>query len=422
MTYSVDRHFPLRDEYSARAVSTIDDPRTISSYADASRAVYQERLYSTCFSSDAPTANSNRHTSMLVYRRKAESLSPHAQAIHEQRQRDEQQKLLNQFRIQPIHPTITLDAVGIGEDGYRHLLDAPQTGKNRMAVGLNSHIYLLYPDTNTVEQLQWDGKNQAVSCISWQNYPQTELLSCFEDGTLMCIDTVRNIAMYRRPLRLGEIDCLETRDPACTYLGTKDGRIARIDLREKGDPTPIGAHQDRIRSLALNPHDSSLLASGGEDRGLSLWDVRYSGRSLATYHIHTAGVRALAWAPMKRELLFSGGGTEDRAIKALLTQQQRELAVDSWAQSAVTDLKAVSEKNELISSHGLPHPVSIVWEYRDERLIPKKLLQAHQKSLLYSTLLPDRRMFVTASSDETINCWELYKKPQTGGLTMPSIR
>lgn len=74
----------------------------------------------------------------------------------------------------------------------------------------------------------------------------------------------------------------------------------------------------------------SLLASGGNDNKLFVWDVRKShttsvaaaassqqpvSNALHRFHEHTAAVKAIAWSPHAVGILGSGGGTQDKKLR-----------------------------------------------------------------------------------------------------------
>jgi cell division cycle 20-like protein 1 (cofactor of APC complex) len=65
-----------------------------------------------------------------------------------------------------------------------------------------------------------------------------------------------------------------------------------------------------------------MLASGGNDNKLYVWDVGMMSSSSGTvveplckFDDHTAAVKAVAWSPHQHGLLASGGGTADRHIR-----------------------------------------------------------------------------------------------------------
>lgn len=83
------------------------------------------------------------------------------------------------------------------------------------------------------------------------------------------------------------------------------------------------AHKQEVCGLKWS-FDEKMLASGGNDNKLFVWDATHgSGNSggsaitepLCSFTDHTAAVKAVAWSPHQHGLLASGGGTADRHIR-----------------------------------------------------------------------------------------------------------
>lgn len=57
-----------------------------------------------------------------------------------------------------------------------------------------------------------------------------------------------------------------------------------------------------------------MVASGGNDNIVSVWDLR-GGKNLHKFNEHTAAVKALAWNPHQSNILSTGGGSTDKTIR-----------------------------------------------------------------------------------------------------------
>ena len=60
--------------------------------------------------------------------------------------------------------------------------------------------------------------------------------------------------------------------------------------------------------------DGNMIASGGNDNIVSIFDVR-SNRVSQRLTEHTAAVKALAWSPHQTSTLATGGGSTDKHIR-----------------------------------------------------------------------------------------------------------
>ncbi|MBK8020574.1 MAG: WD40 repeat domain-containing protein [Chloroflexi bacterium] len=108
------------------------------------------------------------------------------------------------------------------------------------------------------------------------------------------------------------------RDLAVTHQGDivaaacKDGSVHLFDFASRQEIGHIAAHAGGADSLAFSP-DGSILATGGRDNTVRLWDWRGNhGTPLATLTGHSRPVLTVAFHPAGT-LLVSGGG--DNVIK-----------------------------------------------------------------------------------------------------------
>lgn len=159
--------------------------------------------------------------------------------------------------------------------------------------------------------------------------------------------------------------------------GSRDRSILLRDVRAPAQHfARLASHRQEVCGLKWSAHDPHVLASGGNDNKLYVWDVKGSGvegsgiTPLWKFHEHQAAVKALAWAPNMANLLASGGGTQDKKLRfwnisnGTLSQevdtgsQVRRLAKYSHLlltpvrNTQVCNLTWSINSNELVSTHG----------------------------------------------------------------------
>jgi histone-binding protein RBBP4 len=82
-------------------------------------------------------------------------------------------------------------------------------------------------------------------------------------------------------------------------------------MREKKGPvhTVEHAHSSEVNCVAFNPLNAHLLATGGSDAAVNLWDLRQISQSkkLHAFEGHAGGVYSVEWSPFSEHLLGSSG-------------------------------------------------------------------------------------------------------------------
>ena len=208
---------------------------------------------------------------------------------------------------------------------------------------------------------------------------------------------------------------------SCLSSGGRDSLILNHDMRTQSHATStFRGHRQEVCGLKWSP-DGSILASGGNENFLCLWDAAMSGRRggnevapRVVLNDHKAAVKALAWAPFQRSLLCSGGGTADRCIK--LWNVHTEKLVDSVdTGSQVCSLLWSPHQRELVSSHGFSQNQLVLWRYNSGSHSPTlqklKEFTGHTSRVLHLDQSPDGGTVVSAAADETLRFWEIFGTP-----------
>lgn len=312
----------------------------------------------------------------------------------------------------PKTPFKMLDAPQLQDDYYLNLVDWSST--NILAVALGSAVYLWSACTSKAALLA-DFHEETVTSISWAT-AGSHISVGTSSGKVQIWDAsagavVREMAGHES--RVGVMAW----SSAMLASGSRDRSIHLQDVRIRGAPrsrhgvsstssssdemipvatsnlsssllrsplramplplfssssssSPAGHAPCIIRSLSGHRQevcglkwsmDESMLASGGNDNKLFVWQPS-SSAPLHRFEDHTAAVKAVAWSPHQAGLLASGGGTADRHIRFWNATTGTALhKMDT--QSQVCNLMWSKNSPELVSTHGYSLNQVIVWKY-----------------------------------------------------------
>ncbi|CAB3405278.1 unnamed protein product [Caenorhabditis bovis] len=304
----------------------------------------------------------------------------------------------------PKNPYKVLDAPELQDDFYLNLVD--WSAQNQLAVGLSSCVYLWSATTSLVTKLcDLIGEQDTVTSVQWGD--KGDLLAV---GTNRGVTQIWDSATLKKirdmPGHTSRIGCLAWNgDTICS--GSRDRTILHRDIRcdSRELPRTLTHHRQEVCGLKWSP-DKQLLASGGNDNQLLVWNMRRP-EPMQTYTQHNAAVKALAWSPHHHGLLVSGGGTADRCLRFwnTLTAQPMQ-CIDTGSQ--VCNVAWSKHSSELVSTHGYSYNHVIIWKYPS--LQPVTKLVGHQYRVLYLAMSPDGESIVTGAGDETLRFWHVFSK------------
>ena len=311
----------------------------------------------------------------------------------------------------PSAPIRVLDAPDLMDDYYLNLLSWSDT--NILAVALANTVYLWNASSGDIQELCTcdDGPGSHISSVSWVQEGGAHLAVGTSSGKTQLwdvhafkqlrsmdghTDRVSSMAWNRHLLSSGSRD---------TTIVHHDVRVARHNV------ATLETHTQEVCGLTWS-NDGEILASGGNDNLLCLWDASASASRVTQPRFrmtdHQAAVKALAWSPHERHLLASGGGTADRCIKFWNSQNGTLLnSIDTGSQ--VCALKWNPFEKEILSSHGFARNEISLWKYPSMAKI--KELEGHTSRVLHLACSPDGATVVSAAGDETLRFWEVFCPP-----------
>lgn len=298
-------------------------------------------------------------------------------------------------------PERVLDAPGLVDDYYLNLLD--WSLGNMLAIGLDQNIYLWNANTGDVNSLcQLEGEAYIAS-VKWTADGSYLAVGTSEgDVQIWDADTQSKIrTMSGHQARIGVMSW----ERHLLSSGCRDGSIWNHDVRVANHKTAeLLAHGAEVCGLTWRS-DGALLASGGNDNLVNIWDARSAVPKFSKTQ-HTAAVKALAWCPWQLNLLASGGGSYDRHVHFWNTTTTARLnSIDTASQ--VTSIQWSNDYRELVTSHGFPHNHLALWSYPSLNKVVD--IPAHDTRVLHTALSPDGQTVATAASDESLKFWRIFE-------------
>lgn len=311
-------------------------------------------------------------------------------------------------------PARVLDAPDLMDDYYLNLLSWSDT--NVLAVALANTVYLWNAGTGDIQELctyeEGGSADAHISSVAWVQEGGAHLAVGTSGGKTQLWDVnttkqlrsmdghsdrVSSVAWNRHVLSSGSRD---------TTIVNHDVRVARHNI------ATLSAHGQEVCGLAWS-NDGEVLASGGNDNLLCLWDAAYtssSSRPVPRFKMtdHQAAVKALAWSPHERNLLATGGGTADRCIKFWNSHTGALLnSIDTGSQLCALQWNPFEK--EILSSHGFARNQICLWKYPSMAKV--KELEGHTSRVLHMATSPDGSTVVSAAGDETLRFWEVFCPP-----------
>lgn len=317
-----------------------------------------------------------------------------------------------------------LDAPNLVDDYYLNVLD--WSCNNILAVALGSEVYLWNAGTSDITSLP-SLDAELVTSLSW-----------ISGGEYLAIGTNKKTVQLwdvRRQKRVrdlhghtGRVGVLAWADYILSS-GSQDNTIFNHDVRIRDHHiSTFYGHSQEVCGLKWN-FENTLLASGGNDNLVNVWDTRnirtrnstpspsaptvlpssLSSASPLFTLPHTGAVKAIAWCPFQHHLLATGGGSSDRCIRFWSSSTGACLnSVDTKSQ--VCQILWSTNYRELVSSHGFSQNQLTVWKYPSMRKAAE--LEGHTSRVLYLSLSPDGRTCVSGAGDETLRFWKIFDRDQ----------
>ncbi|THH29149.1 hypothetical protein EUX98_g5038 [Antrodiella citrinella] len=311
-------------------------------------------------------------------------------------------------------PERVLDAPGIVDDFYLNLLS--WSCQNVLAVALAESSYVWKADTGEVTQLGEAPEGTYISAVDFAN-DGNFLGVGVGTGEVELWDVETQKKLRTMTGHSSQVACLSWNQHVLSS-GCGDGSIWHHDVRvAKHKVGELLGHQGEVCGLKWRS-DGELLASGGNDNVVNVWDGRIGdvgaagsrGAARWTKRNHTAAVKAVAWCPWQPSLLASGGGTNDATVHIWNTTTGARLH-SLTTPSQVTSIQWSPHRKEFLTTHGFPTNALMIHAYPSmERVV--EIRDAHDSRVLWSTLSPAGDVVCTGAGDENLKFWRVWEVPK----------
>jgi len=170
-------------------------------------------------------------------------------------------------------------------------------------------------------------------------------------------------------------------------------------------------HQATVAAIAISS-DGQTLASGSEDKTVSLWDLK-TGKHDFTFFGQAREVFAVAISPQGK-MLVAGGF--DNKITSWQVDNKALLSPFFYPNSTYSHLGFIScltfsPNQKILASASGDKTIRLWGRYTGEL---KRTLNGHSDTVWSVAISPDCQTLVSGSADKTIRVWSLsgYKQPQ----------
>lgn len=157
-------------------------------------------------------------------------------------------------------------------------------------------------------------------------------------------------------------------------------------------------HHSGVNSVAISP-DAKILASGGNDQMIRLWDI-HTGEAITILRGHSSAVKSVAFSP---DGTILASGSDDQTIKLWNVSDCQEICTLSGHSHAVKSV-AFSPNSNVLASGSWDKTIKL-WDVHQGVL--KQTITGHNLQVTAVTFSSCGNLLASASCDRTVRLWEL---------------
>ncbi|MEG4395761.1 serine/threonine-protein kinase [Microcoleus sp. BROC3] len=194
---------------------------------------------------------------------------------------------------------------------------------------------------------------------------------------------------------VGSVNAIALSPDGQTLVSASSGTIRIWNVKTGGLVRTLKSvhSQKSVKTVAVSP-DGSILASGGDDNNVILWDLK-TGRRVRTIPAHKAGVNAIAFSRDGKTL---ASGSDDKTVRLWNPRTGSRLRTLSGHAGGVNAI-ALSGDGKTLAS-GSDDKTVRLWNLDTGQV--RRIITGHGGAVNAVAFSPNGRIVASASSDNTI--------------------
>ena len=181
--------------------------------------------------------------------------------------------------------------------------------------------------------------------------------------------------------------------------GGDDNAVILWDVADRSEREAFVEHSKSVTSVAFSPN-GKLLASTSLDGYVRLWHVSSESRRISLRH--GGWVESVAFSP-NGELLVSGGGDQGGSVILWDVSQKHDIATFS-GHAGLVESVAFSPDGRMLASASRDKTIKL-WDVEGQRM--RRTLSGHSSVVHAVAFSPDGETLASSSRDNTIKLWKV---------------